>query len=72
MVVTEDEINDYLLKVKDAIKKDKYKLERNRNRVDNNNLFIDYRMNIKVMSTNFYMSLAKTLNFWKDWAVLVG
>ena len=33
---------DYLLKVKDAIKKDKYKLERNRNRVDNNNLFIDY------------------------------
>ena len=39
MVVTEDEINDYLLKVKEAIKKDKYKLERNRNRVDNNNLF---------------------------------
>ena len=25
LVVTEDEINDYLLKVKDAIKKDKYK-----------------------------------------------
>ena len=42
MVVTEDEINDYLLKVKDAIKKDKYKLEQNRNRVVNNNLFIDY------------------------------
>ena len=42
LVVTEDEINDYLLKVKDAIKKDKDKLERNRNRVDNNNLFIDY------------------------------
>lgn len=40
--ITQDEINVYLDEVKEAIRKSRYRIERNQNRQDNNNLFWDY------------------------------
>lgn len=42
MPVTLEEIEHYLSKIKMAVKKDKYRIERNEKRQKNNDLFIDY------------------------------
>lgn len=42
MDITQEDINDYLTEVKDAIGRKRYRIERNNNRQDNINLFLDY------------------------------
>lgn len=42
MPVTLEEIEHYLSEIKMAVKKDKYRIERNEKRQKNNDLFIDY------------------------------
>ena len=42
MVVTKEEIEQYLFEVKAAVSNDRYRLDRNSKRLDNNNLFLDY------------------------------
>lgn len=42
MDITQEEIDDYLAEVKDAIGRKRYRIERNDNRQDNINLFLDY------------------------------
>lgn len=40
--ITKEEIDAYLTEVKDAIRRKRYRIERNSNRQDNINLFLDY------------------------------
>lgn len=42
MNVTRTEIEEYLLEVKDAVRGNRYQIERNKNRQDNIDLFTDY------------------------------
>ena len=42
MDITQNDIDIYLAEVKDAIRKNRYRIERNSRRQDNINLFIDY------------------------------
>lgn len=54
--ITRDEINVYLDEVKDAIRKNRYRIERNRNREDNNNLFFDYVID-EIMARDILLGL---------------
>lgn len=56
MGITRDEINVYLDEVKDAIRKNRYRIERNRNREDNNNLFFDYVID-EIMARDILLGL---------------
>lgn len=40
--ITFDEIDLYLKEIKDAVRNDRYRIDRNNNRQDNRNLFVDY------------------------------
>lgn len=42
MDITQNDIDIYLAEVKDAIRKNRYRIERNSRRQDNINLFLDY------------------------------
>lgn len=42
MSIDKKDIEQYLSKVKEAVKNDKYRIERNARRQDNVNLFLDY------------------------------
>lgn len=42
MDITQNDIDIYLAEVKDAIRKNRYRIEQNFRRQDNINLFIDY------------------------------
>lgn len=42
MKITFDEIDLYLKEIKDAVQNDRYRIDRNNRRQDNQNLFIDY------------------------------
>ena len=42
MDITQSDIDIYLAEVKDAIRKNRYRIERNSRRQDNINLFLDY------------------------------
>lgn len=59
MYITQDEINVYLDEVKEAIRNNRYRIERNRNRVDNNNLFLDYVIN-EIVVRDILMGLTAT------------
>ena len=57
--ITQDEINVYLDEVKEAIRKNRYRIERNQNRGDNNSLFLDYVIN-ETMARDILMGLTAT------------
>lgn len=42
MSLTKNEINSYLIQIKDAIRNNRYRIERNPFRQENNHLFMDY------------------------------
>ena len=45
MEITRLEVEEYLNRVKEAVKNDNYRIEMNKNRSDNRNLFVDYVLN---------------------------
>lgn len=56
MGITQSEVEEYLNSVKEAVKNDNYRIEMNKNRNDNRNLFIDYVLN-EVMIKEILLSL---------------
>ena len=45
MIIDQIDIERYLSEVKEAVEKDKYRIDRNSRRQDNINLFLDYVIN---------------------------
>ena len=42
MTINKSDIEQYLFEVKEAVQNNRYRIDRNRKRIDNINLFIDY------------------------------
>lgn len=42
MQITREDIEIYLSEVRECVKQNRYKIEKNKNRTDNSNLFLDY------------------------------
>lgn len=59
MDVTQDEINVYLDEVKEAIRNNRYRIDRNSNRQDNINLFWDYVID-ETMAKDILLGLTAT------------
>lgn len=57
--VTQDEINIYLDEVKEAIRNNRYRIDRNLNRQDNINLFLDYVID-ETMAKDILLGLTAT------------
>lgn len=59
MDITQNDIDIYLAEVKDAIQKNRYRIERNSRRQDNIDLFIDYVID-ETMAKDILMGLTST------------
>lgn len=56
MIVTRTEIEEYLSEVKDAVRNDRYRIDRNPNRQDNIDLFVSYVLD-EMGAKNILLSL---------------
>ena len=59
MDITQNDIEIYLTEVKDAIRKNRYRIERNYRRQDNTNLFLDYLID-ETMAKDILLGLTAT------------
>ena len=59
MSITKQNIEKYLSEVKDAVKKNKYRIDRNEKREDNISLFLDYVID-EVRAKEILLSLSVT------------
>ncbi len=53
MEITRIEVEEYFDRVKVAVENDNYRIEMNKNRSDNRNLFVDYVLSKQVLKKYF-------------------
>ena len=65
MSINKKDIEQYLSEVKDAVRNDRYRLDRNSKRKDNINLFLDYVID-EAKAKDIILSLTIILNYsWR-------